>query len=291
MTQQRTGYGKKRPLSPGRRRFLKIGAASAFAVVGAPAYGYEIEPNHPVVTRRNIKVPGWPASAAGLTVGQLGDLHCQSDVAVARTARAARLLLAEKPDIVFLTGDYISNGDGTAWTRAAAEALAPLKAAPHGVFCTLGNHDYPDGRPPEVAAALERVGFQVLLNRAVPFPSVPNTWIIGLESLCLSYQDPVKALSGVPKDAVKILLMHEPDYADQAPLGMSLQISGHSHAGQIRLPGLPPLHCPEWGQRYPEGLQQAQNHQVYTTRGVGMMGPQIRFCCPPEITVLRLYPA
>ena len=289
--QQRTGYGKKRPLSPGRRRFLKLGGAAAVAIVGAPAYGYEIEPNHPVVTRRDVKVPGWPASAAGLTVGQLGDLHCQDVHAVARTDQAARLLLAEHPDIVFLTGDYISNGDGLAWAGVAAEALSPLRAAPHGVFCVLGNHDYPDGRPPEVAAALEGVGFQVLLNRAVPFPSVPDTWIIGLESLCLSYQDPIKALSGVPKDAVKILLMHEPDYADQAPLGIGLQLSGHSHAGQIRLPGLPPLHCPEWGRRYPEGLQQAQNHQVYTTRGVGMMGPQIRFCCPPEITVLRIYPA
>ena len=291
MTQQRTGYGKKRPLSPGRRRFLKFGAAAAVAVAGAPAYGYEIEPNHPVVTRRNVKVPGWPASAAGLTAGQLGDLHCQDHASAARTAHAARLLLAEKPDIVFLTGDYISNGDGTAWAQDAAEALSPLRAAPHGVFCTLGNHDYPDGRPPEVAAALERVGFQMLLNRAVPFPSVPNAWIVGLESMSLAYQDPIKAMQDVPQNAVKILLMHEPDYADESPLGIGLQLSGHSHAGQIRLPGLPPLHCPEWGRRYPEGLQQAQNHQVYTTRGVGMMGPQIRFCCPPEITVLRLYPA
>ncbi len=291
MTQPRVGYGKKRPLSPGRRRFLKIGAAAAVAVVAAPVYGAEIEPNHPVVTRRDVKVPGWPASAAGLTVGQIGDLHCQDNHAVARTAHAARMLLAEAPDIVFITGDFISNGDGIAWVGAAAEALSPLRAVLHGVFCILGNHDYPNGRPSEVAAALERIGFQMLLNRAVPFPSVPNTWIVGMESLCLSYQDPAKAFSGVPKDAVKILLMHEPDYADQAPPGIGLQLSGHSHAGQIRLPGLPPLYCPEWGRRYPEGLQQARNHQVYTTRGVGMMGPQIRFCCPPEITILRLYPA
>ncbi len=291
MTQQRTGCGKRRPLSPGRRRFLKLGAVAAISLGGPAAYGAEIEPNHPQVTRRDVKVPGWPASAAGLTVGQLGDLHCQDNAAVARTAQAARLLLAEKPDIVFLTGDYISSGDGTAWARAAAEALAPLRASPHGVFCVLGNHDYPDGEPPEVGRALERVGFQVLQNRSVPFPSVPNAWIIGLESVCLSHQNPVQAMQSIPEDAVKILLVHEPDYADEAPLGIGLQLSGHSHAGQIRLPGLPPLHCPVFGQRYPEGLQQAENHQVYTTRGVGMMGPQIRFCCPPEITALRLYPA
>ena len=280
---------KKKLLSPGRRRFLKAGAAAAVAAVSAPVYGAEWEPNHPVVTRRDIKVPGWPASAAGLTVGHLSDFHCQNNAAVDRTAHAARLLLAQKPDIVFLTGDYVSYGDGATWVQAAAEALAPLRAAPHGVFCILGNHDYPDGVPPEVAAVLERTGFQVLLNRAVPFPSVPNTWIIGMESVCAGRHDPIQAMKGVPKNAVKILLVHEPDYADEAPLGIGLQLSGHSHAGQIRLPGLPPLHCPAWGQRYPEGLQQAQNHQVYTTRGVGMMGPQMRFSCPPEITVLRIY--
>lgn len=291
MTQPRVGYGKKRPLSQGRRRFLKIGAAAAVAVFGAPVYGAEIEPDHPRVTRRDVKAPGWPASAAGLTVGQLSDLHCQDRHAVARTARAAHLLLAERPDIVFLTGDYVSTGRGSDWIYAAAAELAPLRAVPHGVFAVLGNHDFTDGHSAEVAAALEQVGFQVLRNRAVPFPSVPDAWIIGLDSVCLSQQNPVKAMQNVPPDALKILLVHEPDYADEAPHGIGLQLSGHSHAGQVRIPGLPPLHCPAFGKRYPEGLQQARNHQVYTTRGVGMMGPQIRFCCPSEITVLRLYPA
>ncbi len=282
---------QKRPLSPGRRRFLKIGAAAAVAVTCPAAYGAEWEPNHPRVTRRDIHLSGWPASAAGLTVGQLSDLHCQDSRAEARTARAARLLLAEKPDIVFLTGDYISGGFALPWVEASAQALSPLRAAPRGVFAVLGNHDYADGHSANMAAALARAGFQVLRNHAMPFPSVENAWIIGIESISLSYQDPIQAMQGVPKDAVKILLVHEPDYADEAPLGISLQLSGHSHAGQVRLPGLPPLHCPEFGQRYPEGLQQAQNHLVYTTRGVGMMGPQIRFCCPPEITVLRIFPA
>ena len=282
---------KKKPLSPGRRRFLKAGAAAAAAALSAPVYGAAWEPNHPVVTRRDVKVPGWPVSAAGLTIGHLSDFHCQNDGSVDRTAHAARLLLAEKPDIVFLTGDYISSGYKTTWAKPCAEALSPLQAVPHGVFAILGNHDYPQGHGAEVAAALEQAGFHFLQNQAVPFPSVENTWIIGLYSICLALQDPIKAWQGVPKNAVKILLVHEPDYADDAPLGIGLQLSGHSHAGQIRLPGLPPLHCPAFGQRYPEGLQRANNHQVYTTRGVGMMGPQIRFCCPPEITVLRIYPA
>ena len=101
----------------------------------------------------------------------------------------------------------------------------------------------------------------------------------------------IQALQGVPETAVKLLLMHEPDYADEAPPGFALQLSGHSHAGQIRIPGLPPLHCPEYGRRYPEGLQQTTHHPVYTTRGIGMIGPQMRFCCPPEVTILTIQPA
>jgi predicted MPP superfamily phosphohydrolase len=279
------------PQSPGRRRFLKLGAVAAVTGLGTSGYAYEIEPAHPKVTRHDIKIDGWPPSAAGLKIGQLSDLHCQDDRSVARTAHAARMLLALAPDIVFLTGDYISNGQGADWAAASANALAPLKAVPRGVFAILGNHDYAAGRSAEVAAALEAAGFHVLRNRAAPLPGAESVWLVGMESRCLFATNPVQALTGVPAEAVKILLVHEPDYADEAPLGFALQLSGHSHAGQIRIPGLPPLHCPEYGQKYPEGLQQAQNHRVYTSRGVGMMGPQMRFCCPPEVTLLTIYPA
>ena len=283
------------PKSPTRRRFLKnnflkVGAAAVVGF-GTPAYAYEIEPAFPEVARHDVRIAGWPQSAAGLKIGHLSDLHCQDDRAVARTARAAQILVAQKPDIVFLTGDYISSGYDVSWAAASAGALAPLRNVPRGVFAVLGNHDYASGLSAQVTAVLEQVGFHVLRNRAVPLPEAENLWIVGMESRSVSAEDPVQAMQGVPAGAVKILLIHEPDYADEAPLGFHLQLSGHSHAGQIRVPGLPPLYCPTFGRRYPEGLEQAQNHLVYTTRGVGMMGPQMRFCCPPEVTLLTVHPA
>ena len=278
-------------MSPSRRRFLKIGAAAAVTGLGASGYAYEIEPAHPKVARHDIKIDGWPASAAGLRIGQLSDLHCQDHRSVARTALAARMLLALQPDIVFLTGDYISSGQGTRWAAAGAHALSPLQAAPRGVFAVLGNHDYPDGLSAEVAGALEAVSFHVLRNQSLPMPGMEGVWLVGMESRSVFAINPVQAMAGLPADSLKLLLVHEPDYADEAPPGFALQISGHSHAGQIRIPGLPPLHCPEYGEKYPEGLQQAENHWVYTSRGVGMMGPQMRFCCPPEVTLLTIYPA
>ena len=280
-----------KPLSPARRRFLKTAAVSAVVGLGTTVYGHEAEAEHLEVVHQTVRIAGWPASAAGLKIGQLSDLHCQDVRAVARTARAAKLLLAQKPDVVVLTGDYISGNHASDWARPCAEALAPLTAAPRGVFAILGNHDWWSRRPGYVASELERMGFQMLRNQSVPLPQAPGVWLVGLDDRCENAQDPVQALFGVPERAIKILLIHEPDYADEAPPGFALQLSGHSHAGQIRLPGLPPLHCPKYGQRYPEGLQQTTRHPVYTSRGVGMMGPQMRLCCPPEVTVLTIQPA
>ena len=287
-----------KPISIARRRFLKTAAVSVAAGLGTTIYGHEAEAEHLEVVHQTVRIAGWPMSAAGMKIGQLSDLHCEDARAVARTARAARLLLAQKPDVVALTGDYITGSGsrhaapgGPDWAARCAEALAPLTGVPGGVFAILGNHDWWSRQADHVAARLEQVGFQMLRNRAVPLPGANGVWLVGLDSLSHHAQNPAQALQGVPKTAVKILLMHEPDYADQAPPGFALQLSGHSHAGQIRLPGLPPLHCPEYGRRYPEGLQQTTRHLVYTSRGVGMMGPQMRLFCPPEVTVLTIQPA
>ena len=276
-----------RPTSPARRRFLKRAAVGAVAGLGTGLYAADWEPDHPQVEHRDVHLTGWPQTAAGFRIGQLSDLHCQSKAAVARTARAARLLVTQKPDVVFLTGDYISDRHGVAWAEACADALAPLARVRHGVFAVLGNHDW--AGPEQVTQELGRVGFTTLRNQSALLPGVPGVWLVGMDSCSVRAQNPIQALAGVPEGVVKLFLMHEPDYADLAPLGFALQFSGHSHGGQIRLPGLPG-HYPEYGRKYPEGLRQATHHPVYTTRGIGMMGPQMRFCCPPEVTVLTLYP-
>lgn len=279
---------KNEPKSPARRRFLKVAATGLVAGIGTTAYAHDVEPNHPRVEEREIALAGWPRAAAGMRIGQLSDFHCQDEHSVARTRQAVQMMLAQKPDVVFLTGDYISHGPADYWARRCTDALAPLTGVPGGVFAILGNHDW--WAPNTVARHLRRVGFQNLRNQSVPLPHAPGVWIVGLDDRYVCVQDPKVALEGVPPDALKLLLVHEPDYADEAPAGFALQLSGHSHGGQIRLPGLP-LHCPKYGRRYPEGLQQGPHHPVYTSRGIGMMGPQMRFCCPPEVTILQMRPA
>jgi len=282
-----------KPASPARRRFLRTAAVGALALGGTALYAGEAEPDHLEVVEKDVKLLGWPVSAAGLKIGQLSDLHCQSDRSVARAKRAVVLLLEQKLDIVFLTGDFVSSS--SEYVQACMEALAPITSIPRGVFAVLGNHDwggrYYGQRPAYVTRELEQIGVKVLRNRSVELPGTPGVWLVGLDPCSMAAQDPETALWHVPEKAVKLLLVHEPDFADESSPGFALQFSGHSHGGQIRLPGLPPLHCPNYGQHYPEGLQQAAHHLVYTTRGIGMIGPQMRFCCPPEVTVLTLYPA
>ena len=129
------------PASPKRRRFLKWAAGAGLIGLGGVGLGQRGEADALQVTRHDISLPAWPVGTPPLRVGQLSDLHCDGNAAVRRTHRAVEMLLAEKPDIVFLTGDYVTYKPHR-WAPRAADALAPLAAVPGGVFCVMGNHDW-----------------------------------------------------------------------------------------------------------------------------------------------------
>jgi uncharacterized protein len=282
---------EKTPRSPARRRFLKrLALGGALFTTASSAYAYAVEPDDLQVAEVDVRIPGLPAEAEGLRVGQITDTHCDTKHACKRAAEAAKLLMRQKPDIVLLTGDYITS-DPRGRMAGAAKALEAVSDAPRGAFAVLGNHDWWGGDPQYVVEQLIGIGCTVLQNRSVELPGTGGVWLVGLKQRCDNMQSPEHALRGVPADAVKLMMIHEPDYADEAPPGFALQFSGHSHGGQVRIPGLPPLHVPTHGRRYPEGLRQGPNHQVYTSRGVGMIGIKVRFCCPPEVAVIRLLKA
>ena len=279
------------PQSPQRRRLIKRALVTGSLTVGAggTCYAAYHEGDDLQITQQDVHLAGWPAAAAGLRVGQISDFHCTSAHSRERIRRAVHMLMAQSPDVV-LTGDYISQGHTVDWIDSCAASLAPLTAAPHGAFAILGNHDWKGHQQERIAATLAQNGMHVLRNQSLPMPGAPGVWLVGLDDRSAKAQNCGLALAGVPPDALKILLIHEPDYADEAPAGFALQFSGHSHGGQIRIPGLPALYTPEYGRRYPEGLQKAKNHLVYTSRGIGMTGPQGRLNCPPEVNLIRLFP-
>ncbi|MGO8670834.1 MAG: metallophosphoesterase [Capsulimonadaceae bacterium] len=265
---------------------LAVRTATIGGVVGV--YGAGIEANRLMVEHTVVHLPRWPREADGLRIGLLSDFHCDYDQAVIRTRRAVAMLAALHPDVVFVAGDFISDGTDRRYLRPTVRALAPLASIGRGAYAILGNHDWWGGMQEILDGLLARAGFAVLRNQSLMMPGVDGAYIVGVDDALVGAIDVERALRGVPPHAAKLLVMHEPDFADEVGEGFDLQISGHSHGGQIRLPWLPVLHAPAYGTKYPEGLKRAQNHLVYTTRGVGMIGPQIRTFCPPEVTLLTL---
>ena len=253
-------------------------------VAGAAGYARWIEPNRIAMTRLNIGLPDWPRDQAPLRIGHLSDLHCDGDSADERARRAAAMLLAERPDVVFLTGDYVTS-HGEQWAARCADALAPIASCPLGAFAVRGNHDWWTDSSEIVEREFRRIGIPVLSNSSARLRGRGNVWAVGVESLATGMEDIATALANVPERSVRLLLVHEPDFADQVTYPISLQFSGHSHGGQVRLPGLP-AYSPDGARKYVSGYYENGPHPLFVTRGVGMIGLKLRFRCPPEAALL-----
>lgn len=280
-----------RPSPLTRRRFLKLmgalGVTAGVSAAGA-AYGFNIEPNQLQVERVTIPLMRLPGAFDGITIAQLSDLHFGPYVSAEHIAQAVRQTNALQPDAIVLTGDLVNMS--WRYIQPCMEIISKLDA-PLGVFAVLGNHDYWIGYLELMLASLKKTGIRLLRNQAVPLTRGRATmYLVGIDDLWQELADLRRALTNVPHNACKIALMHEPDFADVAAQAeIDLQLSGHSHGGQVRLPFLGPLILPKYGEKYPMGLAHAGNFtQVYTTRGVGLLPPAVRINCPPEITLLTL---
>lgn len=199
-----------------------------------------------------------------------------------------------RPDMVVLTGDYISFGPlGKSFARKCAPECAAVLG---GIECplryaSLGNHDYFIGWQ-NVAGPLEEHGIPVLINSAVALEREgQRVWLAGLGSVCEKKADPARAIpraAQAQKEPI-ILLGHEPDILpDIAKYNVDLMLSGHTHGGQVRIPFMPLINLPEFGRKYVEGLFRYGPTQLYVNRGIGAVGVPFRFRCPPEITVITL---
>lgn len=273
-----------------RRTFLRLAAAGAATGAAAATLGAGwitmVEPNWFVVERVNVALPRLPARLDGLRVAQLSDLHISQYTTQADIARALALAMRQFPDLIVLTGDFI-------WRQAAQHApdlIEPLRrlAAPLGVYAVLGNHDHWEGAA-HVVDVVTQAGVVVLRNQSVRLDAGAPLWLVGVDDVWERKHDLRSALAGLPDEACKLLLAHEPDYADRAAtFPVDLQLSGHSHGGQINLPHFGPPVLPYLGQEYPAGLYQVGSMALYTNRGIGVIAPPVRLNCPPEVTLLTL---
>jgi predicted MPP superfamily phosphohydrolase len=269
--------------APSRRDVLKTAAAAGIGLItGAAAHGFLYERHQIEVTRETLRVSGLPDAHAGLRIGFLSDIHRSQTVPHAMIDTAVRLLMAERPDLIVLGGDYVTWGDRR-YVAASAEALAPL-SAPHGVFAVLGNHD--DDR--DMPAALFARGFAVLRDARtqVTIRNEPLDFV-GIRFWTRRVEDLTRLLRGASSNV--ILLAHTPKrLIEAAALSVPLMLSGHTHGGQIVLPGVGAFAAREFP--IVAGSGRRDNTAVFVSRGIGTVYLPIRLNCPPEVAVLTLQP-
>lgn len=281
------------PLIPTtRRQFLSRAAAAGVLVVAAD--GILLAPNLPRIVRQEFHLQRWPERLNGFTVAVLSDFHYDPYFSIHPLHAAIPMVNRLHPDLIALVGDFVSVpafGDdkkGALNAEPCARLLRQM-TAPHGLWAVMGNHD--DGTDPEhVTRALQAQNIQVLANQSQPIDQDgAHFWLAGVNDVMSGTADLSKTMRGIPSGEAVILLAHEPDFADEAAeFPIDLQLSGHSHGGQIRLPFLPPLYLPELAKKYIWGTYHIGPLTLHTSAGLGTIGVPMRLNCPPEITLLTL---
>jgi predicted MPP superfamily phosphohydrolase len=278
-----------------RRNFL-IGTGAAAA--GLALYSGEIARHEVDVVDRPIAIANLPTPFSGYRIVQLSDIHLDEYTEPFFLEHVVRKVNALAPDLVLITGDFITHGSltfiaGGHALHRCAEILTTLTAPLR--YAVLGNHDV-SYNAPAVIQALTTHGTPVLVNQYLPIErNGARLWICGVEDPGTGHPDLDLSVPAKP-DGPVLLMAHEPDYADDViahPRGplVDLMLAGHSHGGQVRLPFLGPLILPPMAEKYPEGLYRFNQMQLYVNRGLGTVGLPFRLNCPPEITVLTLQSA
>ncbi len=277
-----------------RRAFVAgglLGGISAAGLTAAEAFSARYRnPYRPRMEQTTFTLPHGHEALAGLRIGFISDTHVGPFIAQADIERAANLMRSQKPDLLLLGGDYVS--ESTRYIPTAAAALGSLAAEVElGAVGVLGNHDIHVSAL-DVERALAAAGITILRNQShkITFNGA-DLWIAGIDETLLGYPDVDKTFAGIPEGSARLALWHEPEFAEQAAArGAFAQLSGHTHGGQIRIPGVGPVGLPLDGKRYTIGRNIADGMQIYTSRGVGVFRPPMRFNCPPEVTIITLEP-
>jgi predicted MPP superfamily phosphohydrolase len=291
---------KADPTNPSRRQFFRKSADLAVGGVLGGAFGYSLllEPAQLRVTRRTFAIRDLPPSLQGLRLVQVSDIHHGPWLSVDRVREVVRRTNALQPDLILLTGDYVY--ESPRYIEPAIAELSELKAK-IGIVGVLGNHDWWDRGVP-MKNAFARNGLPLIDNMRLILTPGRSLVREANEGLCLAgvgdlwedVPDYQAALSHLPSKMPRLLLAHNPDAAEDPKFlagkhRVDLMISGHTHGGQVWIPGIgTPIVPSRFGQKYAAGLVQGPGCPVFISRGIGMSGLPIRFCVPPEIVVMEL---
>jgi len=289
--------GRAEIASPGRRDFL---ARTSNVVIAAPfvggAYGLFYGRLNLETVEQPIRFANLPAKFHGFRIAQLSDIHIGPFMPFEQIRKFARIANEQKPDLIVLTGDFVTHDAATQF--AVVEALSGLRA-PFGIYGSLGNHETWAGVEDSITSLFAAGKVRILRGASVPI-AVGADWfnLIGVDFQSrhrFGSSAAVPRLLGniesmIARGRVNILLSHNPDTFDRAAaLGIDLSIAGHTHGGQASLEFISPEISPtRLVTPYVAGLFQKPGGQLYVNRGIGTIGIPIRIGAPPEITIYRL---
>lgn len=233
------------------------------------------------VERRTLKLRDWKAN--GFRVAVLADTHVDTPKARDLLRDACLKIVEERPDLVVHVGDYTTKADIEKY-RWLIEATAPLRDYGGPKVAVRGNHDLGPFERDNLETVLKDAGFRLLRNAAA---DVGGVTVLGVDDALFGEArwDQFRDQDYGPS---VLSLMHEPDFIGQMPRAVGLQISGHSHGGQVCLPGGFAMKTPLGARRYVAGFYPEAVSPVYVSRGIGVSGLQFRLYCPPEVSLLTL---
>ncbi len=268
-----------------RRNFIYtgvLGTASSYV------YARYIEPTRLSITKKDIYIPHLPDALDGTVVAQLTDFHYEPDRQDELMAEAVAATNAAKPDIIALTGDFITSKQNVFDPLMAV--LSGLKAK-HGIYSILGNHDGWNGQLSTFKKGFRQTGFEFLINQGTGITvNGEKLFIVGTDSVWSGHIDAPNCYKGHGKEPV-LALVHEPDVFDTLTdlYPVSLQLSGHTHGGQCRVPfvGYAPITV-KYGRKYIYGEYAKNDSRIFVSRGLGTVGTPVRFACVPEVAILTL---
>ncbi|WP_017324981.1 metallophosphoesterase [Synechococcus sp. PCC 7336] len=274
------------------KRVRRVAIALLLLAIAVAAYAIEIEPNWAKVNHISVQLPHLDTEFQGYRIVHISDIHLGRDrkggMPIRRLHRFIDRVNQLDPDLVAITGDFFSRTPSVDASALQLE-LQRLQARDR-VVAVLGNHDHWFD-PQSVRTVLSNAGVLELNNRVYTLNrngALLN--LAGVDDVWQQADDLDRVLSLLPPTGASILLVHEPDFADTSAAAdrFDLQLSGHSHGGQIRLPFLPPLKLPYLAVKYPEGMYRLGDMQLYTNVGLGTIALPARLFCRPEITAFTL---
>lgn len=277
------------------RKLFLIAVTLVLICTAIYVYISKVEPRALTVTDHTLASSQLPKAFEGMRIVQFSDVHVGPDYSLRQLRHLINRINAQHPDIIVFTGDLFDNfsqyeGD----PQDVFHILAQLKA-PLGKFAVYGNHDRGGGASRIYQSGMEMAGFDVLLNesKVITLPNGPSITISGLDDFLLGNPRIKSTLGALDPNQFQLLLVHEPDVADQfTEYPIDVQLSGHSHGGQVQIPGVGALITTSLGTKYLEGSYTISGSyrdlQLYVNTGIGTSRAKLRLGVPPEITVFTL---